>query len=376
MALNIAQVLGQRSPDSGSYTPQDVARRRLLAERLRGNTVTDAGALGAIGNTLSGALAGYEDTQASRIESEGQSAARERLLAALNDPGGGVTGLAAVASDPFLNESGSRIASALLGQRIQQQDPAYQLDLAYKQAQLDALNNPAPRDPTSAIQNYEYLIGQGVDPAQAQEMSFGGGGTTINNLPTVGTPPAGYQNIYDDAGRLLRQERIEGGPAADEAAALAAAEAANAAQTERYGNVVTEDIDRALTLIEKDPAFTTGILGQTLSQIGGTPANRVKNLIETVKSNVGFDRLQAMRESSPTGGALGSVTERELSLLTSAIGSLEQSNNDQDLAYNLRRVNKIYMDIIHGPGNWEPKQSGDEGWQDLGGGIRIRPIGQ
>lgn len=145
---------------------------------------------------------------------------------------------------------------------------------------------------------------------------------------------------------------VPGGPA-DQAALGAAAQAeAGQAQTERYGNVVTEDIGRALDLIESDPAFTTGVIGQTLANLGGTPANRVRNLVDTVKSNVGFDRLQAMRESSPTGGALGSVTERELSLLTSAIGSLEQSNNADDLAYNLRRVNKIYMDIIHGPGNW------------------------
>lgn len=346
MAINVAQMLGQTAPDSSTYTPQDVARRRKLAEMLRGNTVQDAGPIGALANTLSGTLSGYEDTQAATMEAEGQKAARERLIAALNDPGGGVTGLAAVASDPFLNDSGSKIASALLGQKIEQQDPAYQLDLAYKQAQLDAVGQ---EDPTSAIQNYEYLVSQGIDPVQAQQMSFGGGGTTINNMGNI---PAGFEVIQDPTTGATRMQPIPGGPAALAAEAAAAADAKGDAQTDRYGNVVTEDIGRALDLIEADPAVTTGVIGQMLSQIGGSPANRVANLIETVESNVGFDRLQAMRESSPTGGALGSVTERELSLLTSAIGSLKQSNNAEDLAYNLRRVNKIYMDIIHGPGKW------------------------
>ena len=38
----------------------------------------------------------------------------------------------------------------------------------------------APADQTSAIQNYEYMIAQGEDPAAAREIAFGGGGVNVN----------------------------------------------------------------------------------------------------------------------------------------------------------------------------------------------------
>jgi hypothetical protein len=58
-----------------------------------------------------------------------------------------------------------------------------------------------------------------------------------------------------------------------------------------------------------------------------------------------------MRQASPTGGALGSVTERELDLLQNSMGSLEQSQSKAQFLHNLRRVKNIYHDVIHGPGN-------------------------
>src|SRR5690606_27123417 len=136
-------------------------------------------------------------------------------------------------------------------------------------------------------------------------------------------------------------------------------EQAKTGQQQRYGNVVVEDIDRAVENIEKSPWFTTGLLGEWTKGVAGTAAHRVSRVLDTVKANAGFDRLQAMRDSSPTGGALGQVSNIELGLLQSAIGSLEQSNSAEDLIYNLRRVQDIYNEIIHGPGG-APKATQDQ----------------
>jgi hypothetical protein len=152
----------------------------------------------------------------------------------------------------------------------------------------------------------------------------------------------------DEAGNVIGMKPIPGGPAEAEALAAEAAAQANQDQTGRYGNVVVEDIGRALELVENDPTFSTGIFGQALKGISGTPANRLENLLNTVRANSAFDRLQAMRAASPTGGALGAVSERELALLQSAIGSLE-TGDPKDLAHNLRRIQAIYNEIIHGP---------------------------
>lgn len=46
---------------------------------------------------------------------------------------------------------------------------------------------------------------------EAVKMAASTGGTTVN-MPSVGSIPAGYQAIYDDAGRVVRMEPIAGGP--------------------------------------------------------------------------------------------------------------------------------------------------------------------
>ena len=45
-----------------------------------------------------------------------------------------------------------------------------------------------------------------------------------------------------------------------------------------------------------------------------------------------------MRENSPTGGALGQVTERELAFLQSVEGSLDQAQSEDQLRQILQRL--------------------------------------
>ncbi|MFA7238404.1 MAG: hypothetical protein WC058_16225 [Phycisphaeraceae bacterium] len=121
-------------------------------------------------------------------------------------------------------------------------------------------------------------------------------------------------------------------------------------QNQKVGTIVTQDIDRAIGKIDSGILPTTGGAGNLLASVPGTQAHDVSKLLETVKSNSGFQELAKMRAASPTGAALGSVTERELALLQSTIGNLEQSQSADQLKDNLRRVKNTYLDIIHGEG--------------------------
>lgn len=221
-----------------------------------------------------------------------------------------------------------------------------------------ALTEPVQSNPANVME-YKFYADQAQELGQ-QPLPYGewdlarrqSGATQVNvggEGQRMGTIPAGMAAVPDPTNPSgFRMEAIPGGPAAQQAEAEAAQAIKASEQASRYGNVVLEDIDRAVSAIETDPLLTTGVVGQWMSGVGGTPANRVGNLLSTIKANAGFDRLQAMRDASPTGGALGSVSEMELSLLNSAIGSLEQSNNSDDLVYNLRRVQNIYNEIING----------------------------
>lgn len=169
----------------------------------------------------------------------------------------------------------------------------------------------------------------------------------------------------DPSGRGMRPVAVPvGGGPAD----TSAQDQARQDQTERSGNIVMEDIGRAMTTIQ-DSAFdlgpfkanpSIGLMGWLSSGTPHTPAFKLSNQLKTIRANIGFDRLQAMREASPTGGALGNVTIGELERLEAVMGSLEQAQDEDELMFNLTRLNNLYLDTIHGEGNGDGRL--EENW--------------
>ncbi len=102
--------------------------------------------------------------------------------------------------------------------------------------------------------------------------------------------------------------------------------------------VVSDTIDKA---IGQSSAWTTGFLGSATSRVPGTPGYDLRNTLNTIKANIGFDKLQAMRDASPTGGALGQVSEMENVLLQSTIAAAEQSQSKDQLVENLNKIKAI-----------------------------------
>lgn len=99
-------------------------------------------------------------------------------------------------------------------------------------------------------------------------------------------------------------------------------------------------VDRAMT--EADGLLATGFVGQIAGQIAGTPAYNLQRRVETIKANLAFDALQQMRAASPTGGALGAVSERELNLLESSIENLDPGQGAEVLKQNLANIRDHY----------------------------------
>lgn len=202
-------------------------------------------------------------------------------------------------------------------------------------------------DQTSAMQNYNYLISQGVSPEEALQRAFSGG-TTINmpGAPTIGTIPPGYQAVQDPETGRFRFEPIEGGPVEAAAAAAAAQAEGRGELAARAGNVVLEDINRIQSIIDESDLPVTGMTGALLRNVPGTNAYDVSALATTIRANIGFDRLQQMREASPTGGALGAVSERELTELQSVLGSLDQAQSQEQFERNLNRLSDLYTNMM------------------------------
>lgn len=138
---------------------------------------------------------------------------------------------------------------------------------------------------------------------------------------------------------------LEGGKFAEKTGELNA-EGANALpkqnialqQYQAQDKAISDNIEKAIT---QATGWTTGFIGDWAKGIAGTPAHDLKNTLDSVRSNLGFDKLQAMRDASPTGGALGQVSENENVLLQSVWGSAQQSQTKEQLIANLNKIKAI-----------------------------------
>lgn len=112
-------------------------------------------------------------------------------------------------------------------------------------------------------------------------------------------------------------------------------------QWKMQSQLVTGTIDKALGAIS---GWSTGLPGAVL-QFGPTQARELRNDLETIKANIGFDKLQTMRENSPTGGALGAVSDTEQRLLQAVNGALDPMMKDQ-LGANLKQIKALYSQLL------------------------------
>jgi hypothetical protein len=85
---------------------------------------------------------------------------------------------------------------------------------------------------------------------------------------------------------------------------------------------LTESLAAAKQLKGMVGVSNTGPMGLT-KYLPGTPARNLDNVLNQLKAQLAFGELTQMRAASPTGGGLGSITERELDLLGSVRGGLD-----------------------------------------------------
>lgn len=204
---------------------------------------------------------------------------------------------------------------------------------------------PKEEKGTANMQEYKFAVKQGYRGTFKQyeeEMKAAGA------MKQFGTIPPGMRLVQQ--GDTYSLEAIPGGPVDIKNKENATQKAALAEQAQTASDIVTTDIDRAFDILDTTKIPVTSF-GSLLKSVPGTPARDMLGLIDTVKANVGFDKLQQMRAASPTGGALGQVSERENELLQSVIGNLELSQSEDQLRFNLQRVKDVYNMVVHGTAN-------------------------
>lgn len=236
-----------------------------------------------------------------------------------------------------------------------------------------ASKNFAPPPTASAIQEFEFFDALSSEDKQKfmalkranPNIDLGGRIVQLNPLNPAGDPLAELEkglapvnqpeNIA--AAEKAKQDALTIGAAArgtaEDERALSqdqlVFEQGRAQELEAVKNVAwarltgkDEQVDQLNGLIETASAqggvWTNGFVGSMLEYIPGTPAYNLVANLETIRANIGFDKLQEMRDTSPTGGALGQVSDLENRLLQAVWGNLENSQSPEQFEENLRLV--------------------------------------
>lgn len=249
----------------------------------------------------------------------------------------------------------------------------------YNDEVMKSLNEymlPKPTEQPSAVKEYEYARQQGYKGTfnDFQLSSKKAGATNISTTvgqPTIGTIPQGFaaKQLPDGSWTM---EPVQGGPAAREIKEQEKKEALRQQQKSTSNDIISADIDKIINSVEKSKIPLTG-LGSLASFMPGTPQHDIASTLETIGGNISFESLNAMRQASPTGGALGSVTEKELALLKSTMGSLKQSQSEKQFLDNLKRLKQVYSSVVHGKAKIENNSSPQQAPAAGGWGIRKLP---
>jgi hypothetical protein len=144
----------------------------------------------------------------------------------------------------------------------------------------------------------------------------------------------------------------------------------------RYAQETAQRTIQAIDDVMPKISNMTAGAGSLMKMIPGSDAANVSADLSSVAANVAFNALQAMREASKTGGALGQVSERELDLLSAVEGSIRQNQSPENLKMNLQKIRESMTRFqMAARGSAEPMSShSPAGRQKWGRDANGRPV--
>jgi hypothetical protein len=160
------------------------------------------------------------------------------------------------------------------------------------------------------------------------------GNTQIKPAPNPGSIEVGGRPLNIPAGANVREAQTEATKAAMQKQ-IGQPAATSTAQTAIY------EIDKQLENIDRLAAHPgtpkmVGLGGTLMSKIPGSEAAGAAAIADQLRAKSAFNALAEMRKASPTGGALGAVSDREDRMLADSEAALSQSQNFDDYKRNLQ----------------------------------------
>jgi hypothetical protein len=113
-----------------------------------------------------------------------------------------------------------------------------------------------------------------------------------------------------------------------------------------------------------------------LKFIGGTDAADLAGDLETIKSDAFVANITEMRQNSPTGGAVGNVSDKDLEMLQSLQTSFRQNLKPSTLRSNLKKYQTIRNKVAEDAKAGFIRKYGEENFNRYFGGGGGNPSGQ
>ena len=232
---------------------------------------------------------------------------------------------------------------------------------------------PNTQKPSAFREKFDMARSLGYSDQEALE--YARGGQTINvgpqgPQPITAKPEPGVQRIWDEEAGTFRDSLIPGSKAHMSAQAEAIERAQSGAQEAEKNRQQTLKLGTSLTSlnlniaeIENGGLPVTGV-GGALRRTGvgrfftGEDAMDVQNRTDQITDSAALAEIQRMRDNSPTGGAVGALTDGERVAIGNAVTALSTATSDTEYLRAAKAYRKLALDLSYGEGNW--RLEGDE----------------
>jgi len=181
-------------------------------------------------------------------------------------------------------------------------------------------------DPTTG--NISKTFEKGLTPAEEQARKLARekklGSELLTESPTGEIiPEAGSPEAYKREQQQIKIEKEEVG------------KKKWASDMQIAGATVVRDADRIFELIGDSKPLER----VALAKLPGTESNAILARIDSMKSNVGLDKLVKIKQS---GAGLGQVPQSQLDLLSNTLGAFNIGQKNEDLKETVKRIQVIY----------------------------------
>ena len=241
-------------------------------------------------------------------------------------------------------------------------------DRQYAQQQIDRQLNFDQQQVTfadKALTNAQQSIQQSI--------ATYGAASVLKQAQATGDPTA-VARINATMGNGFNLQTAALNPTLDEQAKMAQIAASRASTANAYSNIAKNQYDMQATqnaqagatvaaantadtvlgsvtkAMKQVNGLSSGLLGGSTAFIPGSPSKNLQSTISTIKSNLAFTELAKMRASSPTGGALGQISDKEEELLSSTVANLDVGQSPAQLKQNLQAVQTHYVNYLQSLG--------------------------